>query len=210
MKNNNKRLTAGALTLKASSDSTKYDPLEVGHALCDDVAEQLRICADKHYNVLDVPEFCVVMLLADDCLIKGVMRRKFYAWPFLPKPRPRQAVFLFSKKSDFFKRLWIFPDALVMATISEMNKVHKNYETMKQWTDIFYKGIALKDPSVFWNFIRQQHNISMLSETEYLDRNREEIIKSSADEFCPVSSNSFDFFKGMPKHIVDTQTARFD
>ncbi len=204
----NKRQTAGALQVKASSDSTKYDSKEVGHALCDDVLEQLRICANKHYNILDIPEFCIVMMIADDPLIKGLMRRKFYAWPFLPKPRPRQSVFLYSKRTDDFRRLWVLPDPLTMATISEMNSVHKKYLTMKQWADTFYQGVALKDPSVFWNYIRKQQNISLLSEKEYLDRNAEEFVQSKADEFCPVDADSFDFFKGMPQQIIDTKTAR--
>jgi hypothetical protein len=206
----NKRQTAGALQVKASGDKTKYDSREVGHALCDDVLQQLRICAEKHYNILDISEFCIVMMIADDPLIKGLMRRKFYAWPFLPKPRPRQGVFLYSKRTDDFRRLWVLPDPLTMATISEMNSVHKKYLTMKQWSDIFYQGISLKDPSVFWKYIRKQHEIEILSETEYLERNAEELIKSKTDEFCPIDSDTFDFFKGMPQQIVDTKTARFE
>ena len=203
-----KRQTAGALQVKASSDTTKYDALEVGQALCDDVMEQLRICAHKNHDVLDIPQFCVVMLVSEDCLIKGLMRRKFYAWPFLPKPRPNQAVFLYTKKTNDISRLWVLPNALTMAILSEMGYVHGKFVTMKRWTDTFYQGIALNDASVFWNYIRKQHGIEMLSETEYLKRHASELIESKTDEFCPIDADSFDFFKGMPQQIVDTKTAR--
>lgn len=195
MKDNTNKMTAGALQAKASGDRTKYDALEVGHALTEDIMEQLRICAEKHYNLLDIPQFCVVMLLADDSLIHGLMRRKFYAWPFLPKPRPRQSVFLFDKKTDTFKRLWVLPDALTMATASTMHHVSKYYQTMKEWSDAFYEGIEKKNPSIFWNLIRKQSNIKMLSEKEYLDLHASEFVQSEGEEISTLWPETFDFSK---------------
>src|SRR6185369_1850791 len=94
------RITAGELAKKALSDKTKYDSLEVGHAMADDIAIHLREAIEKHRNIIDDKQFCVVMIIAKDPLIKNLIRRKFYCWPYLPKPRPNQAVFLYNKVKD--------------------------------------------------------------------------------------------------------------
>lgn len=203
------RKTAGALQLQAASDPTRYNAMEVAQAMCDDIVEQLRECAHKHYDFFDIPSFCIVMLLASDPLIKGLMRRKFYAWGFLPQPRPQQSVFLFtkatSKKEDTLIRLWTLPDAMKMATISETMIAPKNSRDVKYWCDLFYEGVDLKDPSVFWNGIRKQHKIEMLAEAEYLDRKGRKVTHSLSDEVCPLGTDSFDFFKGMPKQIIHAE-----
>lgn len=198
-----RRITAGELTLKAASDKTKYDYLEVGHALCDDIAGQLQICIEKHKNIIDEPEFCVVMVLADDPLIKGILRRKFYAWPYLPKPRPRQSCFLYRKQTDKITRLWVLPNALTMATISEMTYVSPQWRTMKGWADAFFDG-------KFFEHIRDQHKINMLSEAEYLDANREKLIQAGCKQFDAPISEPFDFSKIKIDKIIDTKTALVD
>jgi len=195
-----RRKTAGELALKAASDTTKYDSLEVGHALCDDVLDQLRICIEKHKSIIDEPEFCIVMLIVDDCLIKGVMRRKFYAWPFLPSPRPRQACFLYKKQNDKISRLWVLPDAFTMATISEMTYVAPQWKTMKGWSDAFFDG-------KFFEHIRAQHGINMLSEIEYLNANRDKLIEAGCQVPDTAVAEPFDFSKISIKKIVDTKTA---
>ena len=195
-----RRKTAGELANQALQDKTKYDSLEVGHALTDDVAKQIQICIERHMNIIDEPEFCVVMILADDPLIKGILRRKFYAWPYLPKPRPRQSVFLYRKGSDSIIRLWVLPDALSMATASEMNHVSPQWQTMKGWSDAFFDG-------QFFEHIRHQHGITLLSEGEYLNAHREELIKAGCKEVETVPTEAFDFSKIAVKHIVDTNTA---
>ena len=191
-----KRKTAGELSLKAASDKTKYDPLEVAHALCDDVMDQLRICAERHKSIIDEPEFCVVMILADDPLIKGLLRRKFYAWPYLPKPRPRQSCFLYRRGTDDFKHLWVLPDALSMAVISEMKFVAKHWKNMKGWSDAFFSG-------TFFDYIRSQHGISMLSEGEYLEANREKLIEAGCKQTHSLPAEPFDFSKISVKQVVD-------
>jgi hypothetical protein len=198
-----KRKTAGALALKAASDPARYDSLEVGHALCQDVLEQLQICIEKHRNIIDEPEFCVVMVLADDPLIKGVLRRKFYAWPYLPKPRPRQSCFLYRKSSDTIIRLWVLPDAFTMAVASEMVNVAPQWQTMKGWSDAFFDG-------KFFEHIRHQHGIPLLSEAEYLNANREKLVKAGCNDVDAPTTESFDFSKIAIQHIVDTKTARDD
>lgn len=195
-----KRKTAGEMVVKAQSDPTIYDSLEVGHALSKDILEQIKLCIEKHHSIIDEPEFCVVMVLADDCLIKGVLRRKFYAWPYLPKPRPRQSCFLYSKRDDSVKRLWVLPDALSMATASEMTNVSPQWQTMKNWSDAFFAG-------KFFEFIRKEHGITMLSEAEYLKANREKLIKAGCQEVEAPLSDPFDFSKISINKIVDTQAA---
>jgi len=199
-----KRLTAGELSKKASSDFTKYDSLEVGHALTQDIAKELMLCAHRHITIFNEAEYCVGYVIAGDPLIKNVMRRKFFAMLYLPSPRPNQAVFLYNKFQDkFTKRLWVLPNALTMAELSEMTLVDKKYQTMKAWSDAFY---GLK----FWPFIRKQHGISMLSEQEYLNANREELIKAGCKEPEAPLSEPFDFSKIAINKIVDTKTAIID
>lgn len=198
-----KRKTAGELSLKAASDSTRYDPLEVGHALTDDISKHLHLCIDNHRHIIAEDEFCIVMLLVDDPLLKNVLRRKFYAWPYLPKPRPRQAVFLYNKLTDHVKRLWVLPEAYSMAAITSMPYVDPQWQTMREWSAAFYEGR-------FFEFIRHQHNIDMPSEAEYLAANREKLIKAGCKEVDTLPAEPFDFSKIAIKKIVDTNTASID
>jgi hypothetical protein len=191
------RLTAGQASVKASSDRTKYDSLEVGHALCDDILNQIWICIDKHKPIIDEREFCVVMVIASDPLIHNVMRRKFYAWPYLPSPRPNQSVFLYRKGSDDIQRLWVLPEANAMAVLSTMGFVAPRYRTMQAWSNAFFNG-------EFWEYIRKEHQIFMLSESEYLDANREKLIKSGCKQSDSLPAEPFDFSKIRTDKVVNT------
>ncbi len=194
-----KRETAGALALKAASDSTKYDVLEIAHALTDDLARELMVCAHRHREIFDEDEYCVGYVIASDPLIKGVMRRKFFAYLYLPSPRPDQCIFLYSKKQDrFIKRLWTLPNYITMAELSESISVEPKYKEMKGWCDAFY---SFK----FWEYIRKQHGIKMLSESEYLDANREKLIKAGCKEVKASFTEAFDFSKVTTDKIVNSQ-----
>ncbi len=197
-----KRETAGELSKKALSDQTKYDAIEVGHAMADDIGIHLRESIEKYKNIIDEDEFCVVMVISKDSLIKNLIRRKFYCWPYLPKPRPNQAVFLYNKAKDAItKRLWVLPSDMVMAELAATNViVHKKYETMQAWSVAFFKG-------TFWEFIRYQHNIDMPSEREYFLSHREELIKAGCKIPDASFSDPFDFSKIAIEKIVDTKTA---
>lgn len=194
--------TAGELSKKALSDTTKYDALEVGYAMCDDIEKQLYESIEKHKNIINEPEFCVVMVIAKDPIIKNLIRRKFYCWPYLPKPRPNQSVFLYNKQLDrLTKRLWVLPSDMVMAELAGTNViVHKRYATMQAWSVAFFKG-------TFWEYVRHDQNITMLSEHEYFLQHREELIKAG----CKVPDSSvtepFDFSKIAIKKVIDTQEA---
>src|SRR5580693_4718024 len=117
-----KRKTAGELSKKALSDTTKYDAREVGHAMADDIEKHLYEAAKNYHDMIDENEFCVVMVVAKDPLIKhNLVRRKFYCWPYLPSPRPNQAVFLYNKLAGrITKRLWVLPSDMVMAELSSL------------------------------------------------------------------------------------------
>ena len=205
-----KRKTAGELSLKAASDSTNYKAVEVGHALVEDgsIANNLAICAQNHRDIFDEEEYCVGYMIVQDPLIKGVMRRKFFAMLYMPSPRPEQAVFLYNKKLDkFMKRLWVLPAAYspnkaawTMEKLYLTDNVPKEYKTMKQWSQAFYDG-------VFWPFIRRQHDIKLLSEIEYLNANRQKLIEAGAQNFKPAPPDAFDFAKVQIGHINNTTTA---
>ena len=195
MSKTTKRSTAGELSLKAASDNTKYDPLEIGVALAEGIVEQLLKCAEIHDKIIDEQEYCLVLLVASDCLIKHVRRQKFYAWPYLPMPRPQQSVFLWNKPKQSLKFLWALPDAKVMATISEMTYVAPQWQRTKGWCDAFFSG-------KFHEAIREQHGIKLLSETEYLNAHREELIQAGCQDGGPLRPEPFDFSKISVNKIV--------
>lgn len=196
-----KRETAGALALKAASDSTKYNKKEVAIEGTQDIGYQLQLTINTHNKIFDEDEYCVGFVYAGDPLIRGVKRRKFFAMLYLPSPRPEQTIFLYSKKTDtLLKRLWALPDADAMAILSESKFVVPSLKSMKEWSDAFFEGR-------FWNFIRKQHNIKMLSEHEYLNANREKFIEAGCQEVKAPTSESFDFSKVTINKIVDTNTA---
>lgn len=184
------RKTAGELSHKASSDSTKYDAREVGHAMADDIHLHLRESIEKNKHLIDEDEFCVVMIIAKDPLLPNLIRRKFYCWPYLPSPRPNQAVFLYDKRQDLItKRLWVLPSDVVMAELAGTSIiVHKRYQTMQAWSVAFFKG-------TFWEYIRHEHSINMPSEREYFLANRDKLIEAGCKPIDSTFGESFDFSK---------------
>ena len=199
------RITAGELAQKALNDNTKYNALEVGHFMAEDIEKHLYESIQKHKNIIDENEFCVVMVIANDNLIKNCIRRKFYCWPYLPKPRPNQSVFLYNKGLDrITKRLWILPSAMVMAELAGTDViVHSRYKTMQAWSVAFFKN-------EFWEYVRYDQQIDMLSEHEYFLKHREELIKAGCKIPDSSYSESFDFSKITVDKIVDTNTALID
>lgn len=198
-----KRQTAGELCFKASRDETKYDSLEVGYALTEDIAKELVICARRHRPIFDEKEYCVGYVIATDPLLKNVMRRKFFAMMYLPSPRPNQAVFLYSKvKDQFEKRLWVLPNPATMAELSELSTVDPKFRTMKAWCDAFYE-------KRFWPFIREQHKIDMLSEIEYLNVHRSKLREAGVKESDSLISEPFDFSKVFAKKVIDSEKSSF-
>lgn len=195
-------IPAGELAVKALSDTTKYDALEVGHAMAEDIPEQCYIAARNHASIIDENEYCVVMVIAKDPLIKNAIRRKFYCWPYLPKPRPNQSVFLYNKGKDrITKRLWVLPSDMVMAELAcTSSAIHKRYATMQAWSIAFFEG-------TFWDYIRHEHDIKMLSEHEYFLKHREELIKAGCQLPLPGDTEAFDFGKIQLKHFGDTAAA---
>lgn len=196
-----KRITAGELSRKASSDTKRYKAIDVGHDLANDIEVHLRKAIDNHKNIISETEFCVVMVISTDPLIKNLMRRKFYCWPYLPSPRPNQSVFLYNSIQDkITKRLWVLPSAMVMAELTSMGIVHNQYKTMQAWSMAFMKGR-------FWEYIRYEHGIDMLSEHEYFLAHREELIKAGCKIPDASSTNPFDFDKISIEKIIDTENA---
>ena len=207
-------MSAGDISRKLKLDTTKYNSLEVGHAMADDIDQQIRICIENHRKIINEPVFCVVMIIAKDPLIDNLIRRKFYAWPYLPKPRPNQAVFLYNKGLDrITHRLWVLPSDMVMAELHSLSHVHPKYKTMKEWSDAFYHGWKYdkdtkqfynSDPFYFWHFIRKQSNINLESEHEYFLAHREELIKAGCKIPSTNSADPFDFNKIAIKEIIDS------
>lgn len=182
--------TAGQLAKKAAEDQTKYDALEVGHAMTDDIEIHLRQAIENYRPIIDEDEFCVVMIIAKDSMLPNLIRRKFYCWPYLPSPRPNQAVFLYNKPLDrITKRLWVLPSDLVMAELAGTSVlVHKRYQTMQAWSVAFFKG-------TFWEYIRFEHKINMPSEHEYFLANRDKLMQAGCKPQEFGITEAFDFDK---------------
>jgi hypothetical protein len=204
------RITAGELSKKALADRTKYDALEVGHAMVDDIDSHISECIQKHLNYVDeegnhpfrmLDQFAVVMVIAKDNLIKNVIRRKFYCCPFLPSPRPNQAVFLYTKSAGrIVRRLWVLPSDMVMAELASLAIVDKRYKTMQAWSIAFFDG-------KFWEYIRYESGITMVSQQEYISQHREELIQAGCKLVNPNYTQPFDFDKIQIEKVVDTQEA---
>lgn len=195
------RKTAGQLAQKALSDTTKYDPREIGYAQINDIAKGLRECIELHRPIFDMPEFCVCYVLASDPLIKNVHRRKFHAFPWLPQPRPNQGVFLYNKGLDkITKRLWVMPRAEVMAELATTFVTDEISKRQQAWVAAFYAG-------TFWEYIRYEHGIDMLSETELLSKHREELIKAGCKIPGSSFSEPFDFSKIHIKNVIEPANA---
>ena len=93
-----------------------------------------------------------------------------------------------------------------MALLSQLDRVDNSWENadewraMKEWSDAFYQGI-------FWEFIRKQHNINMLSESEYLKANREKLIQAGCQEIKPGLTEPFDFTKITIDKVVNADNS---
>lgn len=198
------RKTAGELSLKAEADPTKYDSLEVGHELASKIEAGLLNCIERHNPIFDEDEYCVGYVLASDPLLKNIMRIKYFAFLYLPSPRPSQTVFLYNKRKDkITKRLWVLPNAATMAELSEMYYVAPQYKTMQRWSKAFFK---LR----FWQCIRRENNIDLLSEIEYLNLNREKLIQAGCQDGKPISPDPFDFSKITRKQVVNSKAIIFN
>lgn len=194
------RETAGEKSLQASLDTTRHDPMEIAEALLEDTLEQVLICINNHYHLIDENEFCVVRITATDPLIHNLRRYKYYAWPYLPKPRPNQTVFLYEKQKDTIKLLWALPPAHTMASVSSLLYVAKPWRRTKVWCDAFYMGN-------FWETIRKMSDIDLLSESEYLELHRKELIEAGCKEGGPTAPNTADLFDVAIKKIEDSCNA---
>jgi hypothetical protein len=207
------RETAGALSLKAASDKTKYDPAEAGEAQCISIIPEAYRVAREKRNTFDEPEYFSVILFAGDPLIEGVQRHKPYAYLFLPAPRPQQIVFLYNKSKDSLKRIWSLPHWSLMEVMylnpippSEILKSNWPLDIWSQnrkWVRAFYDGC-------FWPYIRRENNFDHLSEIEYLKANRQKLLDAGAKECESPIPEPFDFSQIKIDHIVDTKTARVD
>lgn len=206
----NKRISAGELSKKAFSDTTKYNAIEVGHAMTENIDQHIHECVELHLNYVDkegnhpfrlLDQFAVVMVIAKDNLIKNAIRRKFYCCPFLPSPRPNQAVFLYkAKEGKIVKRLWVLPSDMVMSELASLTVVDNRYKTMQAWSVAFFEG-------KFWEFVRYESGTTMVSQQEYLSQHREELIQAGCKLLDPSYTNPFDFDKINIKKVIDSQEA---
>lgn len=179
-----RKKTAGQLEAQARADQTKYRADEIAEAACADIGDHVMECAKKHHNIIDEDEFFVVMLLGSDPILVTVTRRKFYAWPFLPEPRPQQSVWHYRKSTQELQLLWALPDADAMAMLSNMIAPAPQYRNMKLWSDWFFSG-------TFPAWVRKHHHQpEWLTEKEFLSVNSAELTNASMDSSDALRSKA--------------------
>lgn len=188
--------TIGEKAHKAKQDTSNYCAFEIGEEQSKDIEAQVFECIQRHKDTFDSESFCVVMLIARDPTLCNVIRRKFYAWPFLPKPRTSQTVWLYNKKSEKIKMLWCLPYADTMAMLATLFVVDPSYKNMQRWSRYFYT-------TKFWESIRQEHGIKMLSEEEHLDVIRKKDPKFLGDDISPSVTNAFDCMQLDAQKVAD-------
>jgi len=196
---NAKGETAGELATQASRDKEKYDVRELAFEWTKSIIDEVWKCVDVHKPICEDEEFFVVMVYADDSMLVNVKRRKFYGFPHLPKPRPRQSVWIYRKESDDIEFLWALPEAKAMATLGTILTFDKRYARMATWCRAFFDGN-------FHELIREQTGITALSEEEFLHANAEKGIKPVSDDSSTSLADTFDFFKPFKSQVVDTST----
>lgn len=166
----------------------KCSHLDLGYAFSDETYKGVIECIGRHYDVFGshIKQFCVSCILCyGEGSLKYLIRRKFYGFPFLPTPCPNQAVWMVDKEKEEVTFLWTLPTPEKMAMLSEEFSFLANEARMKKWCDWFYKGAF-----TFWENIRTQHSISMLSEMEFNRRNREMGAKCVNDDVLGTPADS--------------------
>lgn len=206
---------ASELSKKALLDEHPYDPLEVAHASLDEATLNLYKCAELHdqnkwFQYFD--EFCVCIFFTEgEGLLKNLRRQKFCAFPYLPDPRPQQAVFLFNRVKQTFTRLWCLPNAAVMAICSEMTNVASSWKTTKKWSDAWFEG-KTKHYNIFFNLIKRESKTKLSHRFDWRDKvrpqilselDRAEFLNLFADEIEGSSSDPFDFSKVAVHEVID-------
>ena len=91
-----------------------------------------------------------------------------------------------------------------MACLSEMGHVDPKFQTMKAWSDAFF------DKKFFQLIRSQQQREDLLSEREYLDAYREELIKCGGQNIKPGVSDAFDFSKIQAYKVIDPGESLLD
>lgn len=197
-------MTAGEAEKKIREDRTVYKAMEVAEAACHDIMQQVEICADTHHHIIDEPEFFVVMLLGDDSVLKTVTRRKFYAYPFLPSPRPNQSVWAYYKKSKSLQFLWALPEPMTMAALSTMTAVDPAYRNMKMWSDWFYSGR-------FSHYVREFfHKQHWVTEKQYLRAHSAKFIEAMKNRDSRLGADTTNSLDVDVQKLIDARKTGSD
>jgi len=190
-------MTAGEAEDKIRQDRTVYKAMEVAEAACHDIMQEVEKCASSHHDIIEDSEFFVIMLIGDDNVLKTVTRRKFYAYHYLPQPRPNQSVWMYSKASRSLMFIWALPEPMTMAALSTMMAVDPAYQNMKMWSDWFYSG-------KFSQHVRKHfQKPDWLTEGEYLAANRAELSQAVLDKDSRLGTNPLDSTNVDVQNLID-------
>jgi hypothetical protein len=184
--------TAGELAAKAASDPTRYKAMELANEMCEDIRNELQICADKHRATFtdDIEEFFICYMIAVDSLISNAMRLKFYALPWLPKPHIDQTCFLYNRHTNEFTHLWSIPTGVTAIYLRDAVSVSEKYRRMQRWCHAFFKGN-------FHEEIRKEYGISHLTEEEIVLRNKGKQVKEEERIPTPEAKGNYQKLKDL-------------
>lgn len=197
--------TAGALANKALSNDNQ-DGWDLAREWTKTVIPEVWKCIDIHKPICQDKEFFVIMLYADDCMIPNCIRRKFYAWPWMPKPRPRQSVWLYRKETDDIQGMWSLPNAELMARLAtdDHSKIPKEYTNLAVWCRSFFKGTFPQD-------IRKFYKIDLLTEEEYNSRFLPELVQPVQNNLFGEGPDAFDFEAALTgKNVINSGETTFN
>lgn len=189
--------TAGVIQNEiVAKDHGSYSAYDLGYAICDGYGEELERCVSNHQMLLSKNdelkrifpnnEYCVIVQYATDPLLVTLVRRKYVPWPDLPDPRPQQDVWCYNQATGNIKLLWSLPSAWSMAQLSESCSLSKEDQNRAMWSRWWYRF-----DGKFWENIRKQHGISLMSEHEIMSINREKGTKPFNEDAPGLDPDTF-------------------
>lgn len=155
-------------------DTTNYDAMEIAEQGVNTLEKQLQIAIDRGRQQFSENVFSVIMLFKQDPRQTTVLKRVFTASPFMPKPRPDQAVWVYNRITDKLTFMWSLPNAHITSCLSVMLAPPKYWQRTATWCRAFFEGRLV-------DLIRKETGITLETEREFLRSHREELAKMASN-----------------------------
>jgi hypothetical protein len=166
--------TTAQIYNELQDDPTKYNSMEIAEAASESIEAQVRKSIQKGLKKFSDDLFSIVMMSKKDRNLPFMVKRLFTETPFLPKPAPDQAVWVYNRKTDKLTFMWSLPNPHLCALLSVSNNVDKKWENTALWCRLFFEG-------KLHHYIRAKNNIKIETEKEFKYLHREELLKMFND-----------------------------